>query len=115
VLSRFRRGPHRLVRQFVRVLIFGFEFGVLRVQRFDGRLLLGREVGGRAFELPQLVGVAIWEIDIDLDPLPAFGGDLLGFGLQLRGRQAVEQRDIFQPATIVFLEKVGQDVPPACS
>ena len=44
------------------------------------------------------MGVAEWEVDIHLDPLPAFGGDLFCLGLQLLGDQAVEQANIFQPA-----------------
>src|SRR5215471_16793843 len=54
--------------------------------------------------------VAVREIDSDLDPFPAFGGDLLRFGLQLRGDQAVKQSDILQPAAIVILEEIAQDI-----
>ena len=55
------------------------------------------------------MGVAEREIDIHLDPLPAFGGDLLRLGLQLLGDQAVEQADILQPAAIVLLEEIAHD------
>ena len=56
-----------------------------------------------------MVRMAEREIDIHFDPFPAFGGDLLRFGLQLLGDQAVEQADILQPAAIVLLEKVAHD------
>ena len=46
---------------------------------------------------------------VDLDPLPAFGGDRLRLGLQLLGDQAVEQADILQPAAIVLLEEIAHD------
>ncbi len=51
-----------------------------------------------------MMGVAEREVDVHFDPLPAFGGDLLRFGLQLVGNQAVEQSDILKPAAIVMLE-----------
>ena len=56
-----------------------------------------------------MVRVAVAEIDRDLDPLPAFGGDLLGFGRQLLGGQAIEQGDVLEPTAIVVLEQVAQD------
>ncbi len=84
----FAEARVHLVGQFVGVLVFGFEFGVLGLQGIDRRLLLGREVCWRPVELAQTMGVAEWEVDIHLDPLPAFGGDLLRLGLQLLGDQA---------------------------
>ena len=98
-----------LVRQFVGVLILRLELGVFGLQRVDRRLLLGREVGRRAVEFAQAVGMAVGKVDGDLDPLPALGGDRLGLGLQLLGDQPVEQRDILQPAAIVVLEEVAHD------
>ncbi len=53
--------------------------------------------------------MAEWGVDIHLDPLPAFGGDLLRLGLQLLGDQAIEQADIFQPTAIVLLKKIAHD------
>jgi hypothetical protein len=55
------------------------------------------------------MGVPEWEVDVHLDPLPAFGGDLLGLGLQLFGDQTIEQADIFQPTAIVLLKKIAHD------
>ena len=98
-----------LVGQFVGILIFGFELGVLGLQGIDRRLFLGGEVSRRAVELAQMMGVAEWKIDIHLDPLPALAGDLLGLGLQLRGDQVVEQSDILKPTAIVLLEEVAHD------
>src|SRR5262249_22126393 len=54
--------------------------------------------------------VAVREIDSDLDPFPAFGGDLLRIGLQLRGDQAIEQSDILQPAAIIVFKEIAHDV-----
>jgi hypothetical protein len=56
-----------------------------------------------------MMSVTEREIDVHLDPLPALGGDLLRFSLQLFRDQAVEQADILQPATIVLLEEVAHD------
>jgi hypothetical protein len=47
--------------------------------------------------------------DIHLDPLPAFGGDLLRLGLELLGDQAVEPSDILEPAAIVLLKEIAHD------
>src|ERR1700730_11244266 len=46
---------HR-VGQFLGVLIFGFELGVLSLQRLDRRLFLAREIGKRALEFAQAMG-----------------------------------------------------------
>ena len=63
---------------------------------------------GVAGKLAQAVGVAVGKAERDLDPFPAFGGDLVGCRLQLLGDQPVEQRDILQPAAIVGLEQIAQ-------
>jgi hypothetical protein len=52
---------------------------------------------------------SVRELGCDLDPLPAFGGDPLRLGLELRGGQAVEQRDLLEPAAVVLLEKIAQN------
>ena len=49
------------------------------------------------------------EIDRHLDPLPAFGSDLLGLHRQLLGRKPIEQCHILQPAASVILEQIAQD------
>jgi hypothetical protein len=97
------------VRQLIGVLVFGLELGVLGVQHVDRRLFLDSEIRRRAFEFAQMVGVAEREIDIDLDPLPALGGDLLRFGFQLFCDHAVEEADILQPAAVILLEEIAQD------
>ena len=53
--------------------------------------------------------MAIGELHSDFDPLPAFGSDGLRLGFQLLGHQALEQRDILEPAAIVVLEEVAHD------
>jgi hypothetical protein len=97
-----------LVRQFASLGIVGFELGVFGVERRDGRLFVLRESGGDALQPAQPAIVAVGEIDRDLDPLPALGGDDLGLGLQLLGDHTIEQSDIFEPAAIVGLEQVSQ-------
>ena len=57
------------------------------------------------------MGVAEREVDVDLDPFPAFGSKLFRFGLQLLGNEAVEQSGVLQPAAIVLLKEVAQDDP----
>ena len=98
-----------LVRQLVGTFVFAFELGVLSGQRIEDHLLLWRELECHTLELPKMARVAIAEIDGHLDPLPAFGGDRLGLRCQLLGRQPVEQGDVLEPATIVFLEQIPQD------
>lgn len=46
----------------------------------------------------------------DRDPLPAFGRDRLGLGLQLLGDEAIEQRHILQPAAVIVLEQIRMAV-----
>ena len=65
---------------------------------------------GFALELAQAVGVAVGEIDGDRDPFPAFGGQGLGFLLQLVLNQAVEQGRVLQPAAAIVLEKIAGDL-----
>ncbi len=98
-----------LVGQFVGVLVVGFELGLLGVERVDGRLLLGGEIGRFALQFAQAAGVAVGEIDGDRDPLPALRGDRLGLRRQLLGDETIEQGDILQPAAIVVLEQIAQD------
>ncbi len=54
---------------------------MLGVERINGRLLLDRDIDGLSLQFSQATGVAIWEIDGDRDPLPAFCRDCLGLGL----------------------------------
>ena len=65
---------------------------------------------GFAFELAQAVGMAVGEVDGDRDPFPAFGGQGLGFLLQLVMDQAVEQGRVLQPAAAIVLEKIAGDL-----
>jgi len=46
----------------------------------------------------------------DIQPLPAFGGDRLGFRPQLAGDKTFEQSDIFKPTTAIFFEEIAQHV-----
>jgi hypothetical protein len=62
-----------------------------------------------ADERAQGAGVVVGKADGNLDPLPAFIGDLVGHDLQLLGGQPVEEARILQPAAIVGLEQVAQD------
>ena len=59
--------------------------------------------------------MAVRELGHDLDPLPALGTDGLGFPLQLLGDELLEQGRVLQPAAVVGLEQIAQDVPPASS
>ena len=129
-------GPRNLGRvepdgAIVERLDLGFEFaetlidlvgqlvglGVLRLERVEFRLQGGAARGfllahldGFAFELAQAVGVAVGEIDGDRDPFPAFGGQGLGFLLQLVLDQAVEQGRVLQPAAAIVLEKIAGEL-----
>ena len=87
---------------------------MLGVERIDGRLFLDGDIDGLSLQFSQATGVAIGKIDSDRDPLPAFGGDRLGLGRQLLGGQAIEQRDVLQPAATVVLEQVAQDRTTGC-
>ena len=98
-----------LVRQFVGVGVLGFEPVMFRVQGVDGRLFLSCEIERRAIQSAQVMVMAVGKIDRRLHPLPAFGGDRLGLGLQLLGHQAVEQADRFQPAAVILREEVARD------
>ena len=57
----------------------------------------------------KMVRVAVAKIDSDLDPLPAFGGDILGFCRQLLGGQAIEQGDVLELTPTVVFEQVFTD------
>src|SRR5690606_1630222 len=72
-----------LDRQLVGLGVFGFEALVLFPKRFPRRTLLVGEIDEAAGERPKAVVVAIGQIGIDTDPLPAFGRDLVGNRLQL--------------------------------
>src|SRR3546814_1479197 len=85
------------VRQFVGVLIFRFESGLLGGERLNGRLFLERQIDRRAGDLAETPHRVIREADRHLDPSPALGGDRLGLGLQLLGDEAIEKPDVLQP------------------
>ena len=68
---------------------------------------LGRQfVNG--FDRAAVLVIAIRQVDQGLDPLPAFGPDLVRLGVELLGDQAVEQGRIGQPAAIIGLEQVAR-------
>src|SRR3546814_14738858 len=98
-----------LVRQLVGSFIFGLVLLRLGVERFDRRLFLGREIEWLALQFAQTAGRVVGEADRDLDPLPPFGRDRLGRGLQLLRDQPVEKCCVLQPAAIVGLEQVPHD------
>ncbi len=98
-----------LVGQFRQIGIVGFEFFEFGLQCIAARFLL---IGQRflfAEHAAQSVGVAVREIESDLDPLPAFGPDRFGFLIELLGDEHVDQADIFEPAAIVALEQIAHD------
>src|SRR3546814_14562133 len=97
------------VRQFVGVLIFRFESGLLGCELLNGRLFLERQIDRRAGDLAETPHRVIREADRHLDPSPALGGDRLGLGLQLLGDEAIEKPDVLQPPAIVGLEQVAHD------
>jgi hypothetical protein len=98
-----------LVGQFVRVLMIEFKFGMLGVECVDGRLLVTGEIGGFSLEFTQAIAVSVGEIDRHRNPLPAFCGNCLCFGLQLFGDKTIEQGDVLQPTAVVMFKKVAQD------
>jgi hypothetical protein len=113
--SRFQDGPRRLdfsealinlVRQFVGVLVILLDLGVLGIECVKRRPLLLRQTSRFALNLAQPVSVAVGEVDCQRDPLPTFGRDRLGLGLQLLGGETIEQRHILQPAAIVVCEQI---------
>ena len=57
-------------------------------------------------------GAAIGELGVDLDPFPALGTDRFGLFGQFLVHHDVEQGGILQPAAIVLLEQVAQDLTP---
>ncbi|TDX21409.1 ABC transporter family protein [Rhodovulum visakhapatnamense] len=98
-----------LVGQFVGLGIFGFEVVELVAQRLTPGALVFGQIDRRPGDRPKALGVAIGEVGRDLDPLPAFAGDGLRFGLQLVGDELLQQRDILDPAPVVVLEQIAQD------
>ena len=45
----------------------------------------------------------------DLDPFPSLGADCFRLAFQLLGDQAIDERDILQPAAVIALKKIAQD------
>jgi hypothetical protein len=64
---------------------------------------------GMSVEPAQASRVAIGKVGSDRNPLPAFGAQLLGFGLELLDDQTIEQRRVLQPAAIVVFEQIACD------
>ena len=73
-------------------------------------MFLNGEIGRFAFEPAQPVIVTVGEARGDLDPLPTFGSDLLGFGAEPLGDKTLEQGDVLEPAAAVFLEEIAQHI-----
>ncbi|MFK4490076.1 hypothetical protein ABIA45_005154 [Bradyrhizobium sp. USDA 336] len=88
--------------------MLGFELGIFGLERLDGCLLFGGEIGRYAVQLAQATSMAVGEVDRDLDPLPAFSGDRFRLRLQLLGDQTVEQSNVLEPTAVVGLEQVAQ-------
>ena len=99
-----------LVGQLVGLGVIQLERIELRQQDGAARGFLVAHLDGFPVELAQAVGVAVGEVDGDRDPLPAFGGQGLGFLLQLVMDQAVEQGRVLQPAAAIVLEKIAGDL-----
>jgi hypothetical protein len=73
-----------LVRQLVGAVILRFEPVVLGAQRLAFVPLFLGEIDEGAADLAQAVVIAVGQVEVDLDPLPAFDGDLVCDRLQLR-------------------------------
>jgi pimeloyl-ACP methyl ester carboxylesterase len=69
------------VRQLVRILIVKLEPGLLGIERINGRLLLGREIGRLALEPSEAAIVAVGEPHGDRYPLPTLLRDRLRHAL----------------------------------
>ena len=99
------------VGQLVGLGIFRFDPVIFLAQRFAGRTLLVGQIDRGAGKLTQAVVVAVGEAHRDLDPLPAFLGDLIGGGFQLLRHHTVEQDGVLQPTAVVGLEEIAQHDP----
>ncbi len=53
--------------------------------------------------------MTVGELGCDLDPFPAFGADHVRFTFQLLGNEAIDERDVLKPATVIALKKVVQN------
>src|SRR5215207_10213631 len=58
---------------------------------------------------PQAIRVIVGEVAGCLDPHPPLGRDLACGCLQLLVDKALEQRDVFEPATLVLAEEIAGD------
>ena len=61
---------------------------------------------------PNAIWASYWPMrraPCDLDPLPAFDGDLFGCRAEFLGGQAIEQDDVLEPAPVIILEEIAQD------
>ena len=103
-----------LIGEVVGFGILGFEFVILVAQRLARGALLFGQFLGHTGQLAQAVGVAVGQLDRRVDPLPALTGDLVGNGAQLLVDQAVEERDVLQPAAVFLGEEVAQHRAARC-
>ena len=96
------------------MLVFGLQpVEFLHRRRAGGFFLLGH-LHGLALKTAQARRVAVGEVDSSRDPLPAFPGELLRFGLELLIGKPVEKRGILEPAAPVVLEQVAGDAAAGC-
>ena len=99
-----------LVRQFVGVFIFRLKRVVFGLEGIEARLLLGGQISRCSLEPAVPVIMAVGKAGGDIEPLPAFGGDRLGFRPQLVGDKTFEQSDILEPAAAILFEEIAQHV-----
>ena len=103
-----------VVRQLVVLGIFSLETLLLLAQLLALPLLLLGQWREGAGDCAQPVIMAIGKFEVGVDPLPAFGRDLVGGDLQFLGDKAIEKRHIFQPAVLVIIEEVGRKHLATC-
>ena len=100
------------LRQFVLLTMLGDEPLLFGRECVDRRLLRLCRLDGLPVDPTKAELMTVGEAHRGLDPLPALGRDVLGLGLQLLGREAIEKRDVLEPAAAIGLEQVAQHGAP---
>ena len=98
-----------LLGNFVGVGMRLFQSLTLGDLGLEGGLLLRGRRDGFAPQTSQSSVMARRKRGRDDDPFPALGADRLGLALELLPGQAIEQRDILQPAAAIVGEEVVED------
>jgi len=97
-----------LLRQLLGFRVGLLDPAVLGLECVTRGFVLRRERNLLATELTQAVGMAIGELGRNLDPFPAFGADCFHLVFELVGDEAIDERDILEPAAVIALEQVVQ-------